>query len=253
MTSSSDHANASSSPLSGPPSDFDTWTPPRASSTQPLDDTVDTIDLDDASPSKITVKRKAPASQSTGGRASRRRRTGDDFEATLHELKADVILPKVKAVAQNSSRGKVSKQQVEPEVEVPEVVSSPAAPEDGADPAEELDAGPTDHPAAEEAAPKDEKDDKEAQTVLDTDEAAVGGVEDLKENIETPQSSSRPSRKRVAPTKLADAIDTPVKEVTSSKRSKQPLRGNWSANHLLTNPKSKLASCNLNVRDAHAP
>lgn len=59
----------------------------------------------------------------------------------------------------------------------------------------------------------------------------------------------RPSRRRVAPTKLADDYPSPAKTITAtSKRKSQPVRGNWSAEHLLTNPKSKLATCNLPVR-----
>ena len=59
-----------------------------------------------------------------------------------------------------------------------------------------------------------------------------------------PRTNTRPSRKRLQPTKLED-YEPPV--ISSVKKKAQPLRGNWSVSHLLTNPKSKLATCNLNV------
>jgi len=66
-------------------------------------------------------------------------------------------------------------------------------------------------------------------------------------DLEEPRTSSRPSRKKLQPTKLED-YEPPVKAVSASvKKKAQPLRGNWSVSHLLTNPKSKLATCNLNV------
>jgi len=65
-----------------------------------------------------------------------------------------------------------------------------------------------------------------------------------------PRTNNRPSRKRLQPTKLEDC-EPPVKAVSTVKKKPQPLRGNWSVSHLLTNPKSKLATCNLNVSRTH--
>jgi len=61
-----------------------------------------------------------------------------------------------------------------------------------------------------------------------------------------PRTNNRPSRKRLQPTKLED-YEPPVKAVSTIKKKAQPLRGNWSVSHLLTNPKSELATCNLTV------
>jgi len=68
--------------------------------------------------------------------------------------------------------------------------------------------------------------------------------------------TARPSRRRVAPTKLGDDYPSSSKTTTATSRRKpQPVRGNWSAEHLLTNPKSKLVTCNLPVRPTllHSP
>lgn len=68
---------------------------------------------------------------------------------------------------------------------------------------------------------------------------------------EEPRTNARPSRKRLQPTKLED-YEPPAKAVpTPAKKKAQPLRGNWSVSHLLTNPKSKLATCNMNVSRIH--
>ena len=66
-----------------------------------------------------------------------------------------------------------------------------------------------------------------------------------------PRTNTRPSRKRLQPTKL-EGYEPPIKAVSASvKKKAQPLRGNWSVSHLLTNPESKLATCNLNVSRTH--
>jgi len=85
--------------------------------------------------------------------------------------------------------------------------------------------------------PEDEEEDEFAVDKL---------TKSLEDAIEEPSITVRSSRRRVAPTKLADDYSSPAKAITAtSKRKSQLVRGNWSAEHLLTNPKSKLATCNL--------
>lgn len=76
----------------------------------------------------------------------------------------------------------------------------------------------------------------------------------------------RTTRKRIAPTRLEEGLDEPAarkrrtpplakhKSIELSRSSspsvmtsarKQPLRGNWSVSHLMTNPKSKFATVDL--------
>jgi hypothetical protein len=73
---------------------------------------------------------------------------------------------------------------------------------------------------------------------------------DLETSEPQPRESSRPTRRRVQSSKVDDGFGMEeVKAVASTKRKGQPLRGNWSVQHLLSNPKSKLATCGLNVSD----
>jgi len=84
---------------------------------------------------------------------------------------------------------------------------------------------------------------------LPSPEASDETIDELTQD--EPRTNVRPSRKRLQPTKLED-YEPPVKAVsTTVKKKAQPLRGNWSVTHLLTNPKSKLATCNLNVSRTH--
>jgi len=82
---------------------------------------------------------------------------------------------------------------------------------------------------------------------------AAGSLDETLDELtqDEPRTNSRPSRRRLQPTKLED-YEPPVKAVSAPvKKKAQPLRGNWSVSHLLTNPKSKLATCNLNVSRTH--
>lgn len=67
------------------------------------------------------------------------------------------------------------------------------------------------------------------------------------QNTERDSITARPSRRRMVPTKLADDHANPKPVTATSKRKSQPVRGNWSTEHLLTNSKSKLATCDLSV------
>lgn len=60
--------------------------------------------------------------------------------------------------------------------------------------------------------------------------------------------STRPSRKRSAPMNFENHVRAVSSSPTPASRDtkrKQPLRGNWTANHLVTSTKSKLATINL--------
>ena len=76
---------------------------------------------------------------------------------------------------------------------------------------------------------------------IDTSELLIAN------NQETQESTTPSTRRRKAPKRLIDISPSTGAHSKRLKQKHQPLRGNWSIHHLLTNAKSAFTNVNLNV------